>query len=182
MTREELACGIYRTSHLTGTFLLRSGTTSHEYFDKYLFESDPVLLAEIARQMLPLIPEGTEVLAGLEMGGIPIATALSLASGLPVAFIRKKAKDYGTCKFAEGAGVRDKNVLIIEDVITSGGQVLLSTADLRAEGARISHVLCVIDRESGGKEKLAADGLSMASLLTMSGIKRAVSATPDASA
>ncbi len=182
MTREELACGIYRTSHLTGTFLLRSGTTSHEYFDKYLFESDPALLAEIARHLLPLIPEGTDVLAGLEMGGIPIATALSLASGLPVAFVRKKAKDYGTCKFAEGADVRDKNVLVIEDVITSGGQVLLSTADLRSVGARISHVLCVIDRESGGREKLAADGLGLTPLLTMSEIKHAVSATTDTSA
>ena len=182
MTREELARGIYRTSHLTGTFLLRSGATSHEYFDKYLFESDPALLAEIARQMLPLIPAGTEVLAGLEMGGIPIATALSLASGLPAAFVRKKAKDYGTSKFAEGADVRGRQVLVIEDVITSGGQVLLSTADLRSIGARIDHVLCVIDRESGGREKLAADGLGMTSLLTMSGIKQAVSAMPEASA
>lgn len=181
MTREELARGIYRTSHLTGTFLLRSGATSHEYFDKYLFESDPVLLADIAKQMLPLIPEGTEVLAGLEMGGIPIATALSLASGLPAAFVRKKAKDYGTCKFAEGANVRGKNVLIIEDVITSGGQVLLSTADLRAVGAHIHHVLCVIDRESGGREKLQADGLTMTSLLTMSQIKQAVSTAPSVS-
>ena len=74
-------------------------------------------------------------LAGLEMGGIPIATALSLASGIPAAFVRKKAKDYGTCKFAEGADVGGKKTLVIEDVITSGGQVLMSAADLRSVGA-----------------------------------------------
>lgn len=177
MTQEELARRIYRTSHLTGTFLLRSGATSGEYFDKYLFESNPALLAEIARHLVPLIPEGTEVLAGLEMGGIPIATALSLASGIPAAFVRKQAKEYGTCKLAEGADVRSKRVLVVEDVITSGGQVLLSTADLRSAGAIITDVLCVIDRESGGREKLEADGLTLTSLLTMSRIKAAVSSS-----
>lgn len=174
MTREELAREIYNTAHLTGTFLLRSGTTSHEYFDKYLFESNPRLLAAIAQQLVPMIPSGTEVLAGLEMGGIPIATALSLASGIPTAFVRKKAKEYGTCKFAEGATIQGKNVLVIEDVITSGGQVIISTGDLRAEGARISTVLCVIDREAGGREKLEEAGITMLPLLTMSAIKEAV--------
>lgn len=172
MTREELAREIYNTAHLTGTFLLRSGATSHEYFDKYLFESQPQLLAEIARHLLPMIPEGTDVLAGLEMGGIPIATALSLASGIPAAFVRKKAKDYGTCKLAEGADIREKNVLVIEDVITSGGQVIISAEDLRQAGARVQHVLCVIDREAGGAEKLAAAGLTPTPLLTMSFIKQ----------
>lgn len=174
MTREELAREIYNTAHLTGTFLLRSGATSHEYFDKYLFESTPHLLAEIARHLHPMIPPGTEVLAGLEMGGIPIATALSLVSGIPAAFVRKKAKEYGTCKLAEGAAIQGKNVLVVEDVITSGGQVIISTGDLRAVGARVSTVLCVIDREAGGREKLEEAGLAILPLLSMSAIKKAV--------
>src|SRR3972149_3310485 len=105
MTRKELAKKIYQASHLTGTFKLRSGQISNEYFDKYLFESDPALLKEIANGMAKLIPEGTEVLAGLEMGGIPLATALSLKTGLPATSVRKQAKDYGTAKLAEGAEV-----------------------------------------------------------------------------
>lgn len=121
MNREQLAKEIYNTSHLTGEFKLRSGKTSDQYFDKYLFESNPTLLAEVAEQLAPLVPEGTEVLAGLEMGGIPIATALSLKTGIPAVFVRKKAKEYGTCKLAEGMDIEDKRVCIIEDVVTTGG-------------------------------------------------------------
>lgn len=165
LTHAELAQKIYNVAHLTGEFKLRSGQISHEYFDKYKFESQPNLLIQIARQMAPLIPTDTEVLAGLEMGGIPVATALSLETGIPVSFVRKKAKDYGTCLFAEGATVENKRVCIIEDVITSGGQVILSAADLRSVKAQINTVLCVINR--GGEEavqKLKAIDLQVKSL------------------
>lgn len=153
MTHSELAQKIFDVAHLTGEFKLRSGQISNEYFDKYRFESRPELLREIARQMAQLVPKDTEVLAGLEMGGIPVATAISLETGIPVTFVRKKAKDYGTCLFAEGAAIENKKVCIIEDVITSGGQVILSTADLRSVKANISTVLCVINR--GGDEAIA---------------------------
>jgi orotate phosphoribosyltransferase len=172
MTRTELACAIYDISHLTGTFTLRSGAISNEYFDKYLFESRPDVLRAIAKHLAPLIPSGTEVLAGLEMGGIPIVTALSLETGLPATFVRKKAKDYGTRKCAEGAQVYGKKTLIIEDVITSGGQVILSAHDLKNTGAQIDSVLCVIDREQGGREKLMNTGLQLYSLFTMTELKQ----------
>lgn len=146
MTKSELAQAIFKVAHLKGHFLLRSGKESHEYFDKYRFEAQPRLLKEIARQLATLISPGTEILAGLEMGGIPIATALSLETGIPVVFVRKEAKTYGTCQFAEGLEIKGKKVLIIEDVITTGGQVALSTQDLRKLGADISEVLCVIHR------------------------------------
>ncbi|HBX10291.1 MAG TPA: orotate phosphoribosyltransferase [Candidatus Microthrix parvicella] len=163
--RADLAHRIYATSHLTGEFTLRSGRVSNEYFDKYRFESDPVLLAEVAEAMATLVPEGIEVLAGLEMGGIPVVTALARVTGLPACFVRKSAKKYGTAKFAEGADVDGKRVLIVEDVITSGGQVVLSTADLRGIGAQITDVVCVIDRSEGGTEALSAEGLTLASLV-----------------
>ena len=110
MTREELAKAIYDVSHLTGTFTLRSGAVSNEYFDKYLFEARPDVLKAIAEHMAELLPGETEVLAGLEMGGIPIATALSLKTGLPGAFVRKEAKKYGTAKVAEGADLKSKKI------------------------------------------------------------------------
>lgn len=165
MTKNELAKKIYDIAHLTGEFKLRSGQISHEYFDKYRFESRPEILREIARQMAPMIPTGTEILAGLEMGGIPVATALSLETGIPCVFVRKKAKDYGTCQFAEGIDVKGKKVCVIEDVVTTGGQVVLSTADLRSIGAHVSHVLCVIHRGPQFPEpKLTEVGLTLSPL------------------
>ncbi|UXR65257.1 orotate phosphoribosyltransferase [Bdellovibrio bacteriovorus] len=169
MTRQELARKIYDIAHLTGEFKLRSGQISNEYFDKYRFEAQPALLREIAKQMAPLIPAGTEVLAGLEMGGIPIATALSLETGIPCVFVRKEAKEYGTCKFAEGLEIKDKKVCVIEDVVTTGGQVVLSTADLRSIGADVSTVLCVIHRGPSFPEpKLVEIGLDLRPLFKKS--------------
>jgi len=163
----DLARRVYDTAHLTGEFTLRSGQVSNEYFDKYLFEADPVLLRDIAEAMAPLVPAGTEVLAGLELGGIPIVTMLSQVTGLPALFVRKKAKDYGTCRLAEGGEVDGRRVVVVEDVVTTGGQVLLSCADLRERGALVDTVLCVIDREAGGPEAFAEQGLALRALLTM---------------
>ena len=167
MTRKELARKIYTVSHLTGNFTLRSGQTSHEYFDKYLFEADPALLKAIAAGMAKLIPAGTEVLAGLEMGAIPVVTALAMKTGMPSAFVRKKAKEYGTARFAEGAEVKGRQVCIIEDVVTTGGQIVLSATDLKKIGAKTKYVLCVIERDPKSREILAKEGLELRSLFTM---------------
>ena len=164
--RSELAHQVGARCRLTGQFELRSGRTATTYFDKYLFEGDPVLLEQIAEQMVPLIPDGTEVLAGLELGGVPVVTALSLASGLPAAFVRKKAKSYGTARLAEGSDVVGQQVLVVEDVITTGGQVVLSTNDLRDLGAVVDTVLCVIDRSGGDHAKLDAIDLTVTALFT----------------
>ena len=161
MDHHELALAIAAVAHLTGEFRLRSGATSSEYFDKYQFESRPALLRAIAQLLAALIPKETEMLAGLELGGVPIATALSLETGLPVAFVRKEAKAYGTCRFAEGASVAQKRVLIVEDVVTSGGQIVLSAKALRSIGAELVGAVCVIDREAGGREALSAIGLGL---------------------
>ncbi len=171
MNRKDLAKQIFEISHLTGEFKLRSGQVSQEYFDKYRFESQPQLLQLIASEMKEMVPKDTEVLAGLEMGGIPIATALSLVTGLPMVFVRKKAKDYGTCQLAEGVSVRGKKVCIIEDVITTGGQVILSAQDLKKEGALVNNVLCVIDRGSESIVKMKEKGLSLRPLFTTAELK-----------
>ena len=100
--RQALARDINAVARLKGSFKLRSGQVSDEYFDKYRFEADPRLLARVAAAMLPLVPQGAEVLAGLELGGVPIATAMSLASGTPAAFVRKKAKEYSASTSSAG--------------------------------------------------------------------------------
>jgi orotate phosphoribosyltransferase len=168
MDRDAMAAAIYERTHLTGEFVLRSGVVSSEYFDKYLFESDPVLLREIASALAPLVPHGTEALAGLELGGVPIATVLSQITGIPAVFVRKDAKTYGTCRLAEGGDIEGKRLTVVEDVVTSGGQVITSCGDLRDRGAIVEHAVCVIDRESGGPEGLAAVGVTLHPLYTMS--------------
>jgi orotate phosphoribosyltransferase len=154
---DDVAQRVGAACRLTGTFTLRSGQTSTTYFDKYRFEADPGLLAAVVERAVPLIPDGTEVLAGLELGGVPIATALSLATGLPAAFVRKAAKAYGTARLAEGAEVDGRRTLIVEDVITTGGQVVASATELRARGADLLGVLCVIDRSEGRHQLADAD-------------------------
>jgi orotate phosphoribosyltransferase len=171
MKNTQLAQQIYKAAYITGDFLLRSGQRSNEYFDKYRFESNPQLLKSIAQEMAKLLPTDIYGLAGLEVGGIPIATAISLETGLPVCFVRKQAKEYGTCLFAEGFDVKGKKLCVIEDVVTSGGQVILSTNDLRSSGAIIESVICVIDREQGGRKKLEEIDLNFKSLFTMTELK-----------
>ena len=173
MTKQQLAAEIYKASYFKGEFLLRSGKISSEYFDKYQFESDPKLLDKICDFMLELLPDDYDMLGALEMGGIPLATLLSVKTGKPVLFIRKKAKEYGTRRFAEGSEYEDKKILIVEDVVTSGGQIILSAKDLRETGGIISQAVCVIDRESAGIEALNENNIKLNSLFTMSYIKEA---------
>ena len=162
----DLARDIDATCRLTGRFVLRSGRTADEYFDKYRFEADPVLLDRVAAGLAGLVPPGTEVLAGLEMGGIPVVTALGRHTGLPCAFVRKHAKSYGTCRLAEGAETKGRRVTIVEDVVTTGGQIVLSTHELRALGATITDALCVINRNPSTPAPLTEAGLTLHALLT----------------
>jgi orotate phosphoribosyltransferase len=161
-----LARDIDARCRLTGEFTLRSGQTAREYFDKYLFETDPDLLARVASAMVALVPQDTDLLGGLEMGGIPIVTALSAQSRLPALFVRKQAKTYGTCKLAEGPEVSGRRVTLVEDVITTGGAVRDATMALRDAGAVVETVVCAIDRSPGPDNPLADVGLEIRSVLT----------------
>jgi orotate phosphoribosyltransferase len=141
MDRNELGRAIYNAAHCEGAFVLRSGRVSTEYFDKYQFEGDPRLLRRVAEALASLVPSETDALAGLEMGGIPVATALALVTNLPTRFIRKQAKEYGTCQLAEGGSIAGLNLLIVEDVVTSGGQVIESATALRSLGAHVDQAV-----------------------------------------
>ena len=166
MTHDDLAADIDATCRLTGEFTLRSGQVADTYFDKYLFEAQPALLDRVAAQMVDLLPEDTELLGGLELGGVPIATMVSARTGLPALFVRKKAKEYGTAKLAEGPDVQDRRVTLVEDVITTGGAVRDATRALRDLGATVEVVLCAIDRSPEGTNPLADVGLEVRPVLT----------------
>lgn len=171
MNYQELGRKIFEVAYLTGQFKLRSGKISNEYFDKYQFESQPELLDWIARFMVKLLPEDFDILAGLETGGIPIATAISLLIKKPVVFVRKKAKEYGTLKLAEGVDIKGKKIIVVEDVVTSGGQVIESIRNLRNQKAVIHSAICVIDREEGGIENLLREKVQLSPLYKMSYLK-----------
>lgn len=155
---------IRQAAQISGMFTLRSGAVSNTYFDKYQFEADPQLLEEIAVALKNLLPTNTEAIAGLEMGGIPIATMLSHVSKLPCAFIRKQPKQYGTCKFAEGTNLINKKFVLIEDVVSSGGAVVDAINVLKQDNLFPAKVLCVIDRKMGGKQNIESCGIPFESI------------------
>lgn len=172
-TKADLAKQIIQRCTLHGEFTLRSGQKSNIYFDKYLFEAQPVLLRDITKEMVAMLPSGADALAGLETGGIPLCVMIGQHTGIPSLFVRKAAKEYGTCKLAEGGEIKGRKLIIVEDVVTSGGQVLISAKDLRAMGAEIIGVVCVIDRQQGGREALAKEGLELRALFTRAELEAA---------
>jgi len=163
---------IAETCMLKGKFKLRSGLESDTYFDKFLFESRPELLSAIVEGMVELLPDGVQKIAGLELGGVPLATGLSLKTGLPLLLVRKRAKEHGTMKLIEGFMDKGDRIAVIEDVITTGGQVVESCKNIGAAGGRVMSVICVVDREQGGAENLAKAGFTLKPLIRWSEVKK----------
>ena len=151
---------------LRGDFVVRSGAVTHEYFDKYLFEADPVLMRRVVDRMVALVPAGTDMLGGLELGGVPLVTILSSLTGIPALFVRKEAKTYGTMRLAEGGDPAGRQVLLVEDVITTGGAVLNAASALRDLGATVTTVACAIDRRAPGQDQLTTHGITVRSVMT----------------
>jgi orotate phosphoribosyltransferase len=166
MNKAELGERIKRVSFLTGRFKLRSGKTSTYYFDKYRFESDPQILCAVIDELEKLLPKSFDKLAGLELGGIPLSTGLSLKTGKKCLYIRKAPKTYGTCNLVEGGFDAKERAVVVEDVITTAGQVCKSIEQMRELGLIVSHAMCVIDRQQGSRENLADIDCSLASVFT----------------
>ncbi len=161
-----LARAIDARCRLHGSFVLRSGQVAAEYFDKYLFEADPLLLRGVAEHMTVLVPPDAQLLGGLELGGVPIATMLSQLTGIPTLFVRKQAKEYGTRKLAEGDDPAGRHVVLIEDVITTGGAVAAAALALRDLGATVTTVICAIDRSAPGQSVLPEAGVTVRPVFT----------------
>lgn len=161
-----LAADVDAACRIHGDFTLRSGIRTGEYFDKYRFEGDPVLLRRIAKHMVPLLPTDTEVLGGLELGGVPVATMVSSLTGIPAVFVRKQAKTYGTCRLAEGPDFAGRTIALIEDIITTGGAVRDAAVELRKLDATVHTVVCAIDRSEPGANMLHEVGIRTIPVLT----------------
>lgn len=163
-------------SYLEGDFVLRSGRRSRFYLDKYLFSTQPDLLRDIAAGIAEKLPayEPFDLLAGPELGAVAIVAAVSLASGKPFVIVRKGAKGYGTDKAMEGKAEAGQKVVMVEDVVTSGGAALMAADKLREAGLEVGTLICVVDREEGGREQIEAKGLTFDPLFTATslGIKK----------
>lgn len=168
MEKELLAKRISETAVLHGNFTLRSGKTSSWYIDKYLFTTLPDILSALGDLLAEKIPSTTTLLAGAELGGIPLVTTASMASHLPCIFIRNQKKDYGTAQQLEGKLDASDRVVIVEDVATTGGQVLEAAATIQANGAKVEAIIAVIDRCEGARENIEAAGIVFDSLFTTS--------------
>jgi len=166
MTREELARRIADVSLLRGEFTLRSGRKSNYYLDKYRFETQPDVLAALGKLFANYVTDKTDRIAGAELGAVPLAAAAGMASGKPIVFIRNQKKDYGTAKQVEGVLNPGETVLIVEDVLTTGGQVLEAAKTLQDLGAKVERIVAVIDRLEGARDNIEKAGFTFDSLFT----------------
>ena len=168
----DLGDRLLAASYLEGDFVLRSGARSSFYLDKYLFETRPDLLRDIAAGLAAKLDayEPFELLAGPELGAVALVAALSLTTGKPFVIVRKGEKDYGTKRLLEGRAEAGQPVVVVEDIVTSGGAALQAVRVLRDAGLDVRAVLCVVDREQGGREAFAAEGVALDPLFTASGL------------
>ena len=168
MTRDELARRIAEAALLRGEFTLRSGRKSNYYLDKYLFETQPDILRELGRMFAERLPAGVERIAGPELGAVALAAAASLASGKPFVIVRNQKKGYGSGKLLEGTLKEGETVVIIEDVLTTGGQVLEAVKSLESAGAKVAGILGVLDRQEGARQNIESSGYRFEALFTTS--------------
>jgi len=166
MTKQELGKAILKAAYLEGDFVLRSGKRSKYYLDKYLFGTKPAILSAIAEEMAKALPKETQRIGGTVLGAVTLATALSLKTGIPAIIVRKTEKDYGTAKLVEGEWKPGEKVVLVEDVVTTGGAALEAAENLKKMGLEVLGVIAVIDREEGGREAFAAKGMPFQSLFT----------------
>jgi orotate phosphoribosyltransferase len=169
MTRAELAQAIKAAAYLEGDFVLSSGKRSKYYLDKWRFETDPRLLREIAHALADLLPSPRpHRIAGVELGGVPLATALSLETGIPALVVRRQTKRYGTAHDIEGVWQSGERVVLVEDVLTTASQAITAAKRLVDQGLEVVRIIYVIDREEGAEGNLRAAGFEPAPLFRKS--------------
>lgn len=167
MTPAELAHAVKEVAYLEGEFTLRSGRKSRYYLDKYLFETQPAVLRELARAFSRYVTPQIDRIAGAELGAVALAAATSLESGKPFVIVRNSKKaDYGTGKLIEGRLEKGERVLLVEDIATSGGQAVEAARSLIEHGALVEQIVAVVDRLEGARETVEKAGFRFASLLT----------------
>ncbi|HUU83166.1 MAG TPA: orotate phosphoribosyltransferase [Phycisphaerae bacterium] len=166
MNRQQLAAAIKEACYLEGDFVLRSGRRSTYYLDKYRFETRPDILTELGRLFAERTGPETTTIAGAELGGVALAAAASMAANKPFIIVRNAKKGYGTDKLFEGPLEPGSRVLLVEDIATTGGQVLEAAKAITEAGSTVEKIVCVIDRREGARENIESAGYVFESLFT----------------
>ena len=166
MDKKSLGELLLQVSLLRGDFTLRSGRKSSFYFDKYRFETRPDLLRPVAEHLAAMLPKDVDRVAGAELGGLPLATAVALLTGLPFVIVRKAAKGYGTENRLEGEMRAGEHVVLVEDVATTAGAALSAVEALREAGAGKVSALVVLDRQEGAEQAFRDAGVPYQALFT----------------
>ncbi|WP_207587422.1 orotate phosphoribosyltransferase [Halomontanus rarus] len=170
MTNQELIDALREADAVQfGEFELSHGGTSEYYVDKYLFETDPRCLELIAEAFAERLEGDAETtLGGVALGGVPLAAATSVAAGVPYVIARKQRKEYGTGNLIEGDLEEGEEVVVLEDIVTTGTSLIDAVEALREAGATVNRALVVVDREEGGRENVEEAGVEVEALVTAS--------------
>lgn len=166
MTREELIKRIKETSYLEGDFTLRSGKKSKYYMDKYLFETCPDILKALGEEFATHVGDDVTLIAGAELGGVALAASTAMVADKNWVIIRNSKKGYGTSKMVEGVLNAGEVVLLVEDIATTGGQVIEAAKIITDAGATVKKIVCVIDRKQGAGENITEAGYKFESIMT----------------
>ncbi|MBN2270986.1 MAG: orotate phosphoribosyltransferase [Sedimentisphaerales bacterium] len=166
ITRNELIGRIKETAYLEGDFVLRSGKRSKYYLDKYLFETCPDILKALGAEFAARAGDDVTLIAGAELGGVALAAATAMETGKNWVIIRNSKKGYGTGKMVEGVLNKGDVILLVEDIATTGGQVLEAAKIITEAGAKVNKIVCVIDRKQGAEENITRAGYKFESILT----------------
>ena len=171
-TKKEFFLECYKLGIIKfGRFTLKSGIESPFYVDLRPLASDPKILKLLANYLLDMLPlDNFDLICGVPYAALPMATAMSLESHLPLIIKRKEAKQYGTKKILEGIYTPGQNCLLVEDVITSGASLLETIPEIENEGITVSDIVVVLDRQQGGREMLENKGFRVHSLFTISDV------------
>lgn len=166
MTKQELEKRVKETAYLEGDFVLRSGKRSKYYLDKYLFETQPDILKALGEEFAKYATGDVTLIAGAELGGVALAAATAMQTGKRWIIVRNSKKDYGTSKMIEGVLNKNDVVLLVEDIATTGGQVLEAAKIITEAGAKVKKIVAVIDRKQGAGENITNAGFQFESILT----------------
>ena len=169
-TKKEFFLECYKLGIIKfGRFTLKSGIESPFYVDLRPLSSDPKILKKLANYLLDMLPlDNFDLICGVPYAALPMATAMSLESYIPLIIKRKEAKQYGTKKMLEGIFSKGQNCLLVEDVITSGTSLLETIPEIENEGITVSDIVVVLDRQQGGREILESKGFRVHTLFTIS--------------